>query len=74
VVGSEGGGLKDAIGNCGITFPNGDVDALTQTLEFLLQHPEEQVQYRKNAPIHLAKHRKEAVATAYLRVLEEAIV
>jgi len=73
VVGSEGGGLKDAIGNCGITVPNGDADALTQALAHLLKHPDAQAQYRKNASIHLANHRKEAVATAYLRVLEEAI-
>ena len=73
VVGSEGGGLKDAIGNCGITVPNGDVDALTQALAHLLEYPNEQIQYRNNAPVHLAKHRKEAVARAYLRVLEEAI-
>jgi glycosyltransferase involved in cell wall biosynthesis len=73
VVGSEGGGLKDAIGNCGITVPNGDVDALTQALAHLLKHPEEQIQYRKNAIVHLANHRKEAVASAYLRVLAEAI-
>lgn len=73
VVGSEGGGLKDAIGNCGITVPNGDVDALTQALAHLLKYPSEQTHYRQNAPIHLAKHRKGAVASAYLRVLEEAI-
>ncbi len=28
VIGSQGGGLKDAIGNCGLTYPNGDVAAL----------------------------------------------
>jgi glycosyltransferase involved in cell wall biosynthesis len=73
VVGSEGGGLKDAIGPCGETFPNGNVQALTQTLAHLLNHPEQQAQYRKNAPTHLANHRKDNVAKAYLRVLEEAI-
>ena len=73
VVGSEGGGLKDAIGNCGVTVPNGDVDALTQTLAHLLQYPDEQTPYRQNAAIHLAKHRKEAVARDYLRVLEETV-
>ena len=28
IVGSEGGGLPDAIGPCGLLFPNGDADAL----------------------------------------------
>lgn len=73
VVGSEGGGLKEAIGNCGVTFPNGDVDALTQVLASLLKHPDQLIQYRGSAPSHLANHHKEAIARAYLRVLEEAI-
>lgn len=73
VVGSEGGGLKDAIGTGGITVPNGDVDALTQALAHLLKHPDERTRYRNNASKHLANHRQAAVARAYLRVLEEAI-
>lgn len=73
VVGSEGGGLKDAIGPCGETFPNNDMQALTNTLAHLLKNPDQQAGYRKNAPDHLAIHRKDKVAQAYLRVLEEAI-
>lgn len=73
VVGSEGGGLKDAIGPCGVTFANGDVGALTQTLFNLLQNPEQLVAYRSNAPLHLLRHRKSAVAQAYLEVIEAAI-
>jgi glycosyltransferase involved in cell wall biosynthesis len=72
ILGSEGGGLKDAIGPCGLTFPNGDVQALTQTLAHLLKNPAQIAYYRQNAPSHLAKHRKEKVAQAYIRVLEEA--
>ncbi|MEP6685896.1 MAG: glycosyltransferase family 4 protein, partial [Verrucomicrobiota bacterium] len=33
VIGSEDGGLKDAIGPCGVTFPNGDEKALAETLQ-----------------------------------------
>ncbi|MFM9161187.1 MAG: glycosyltransferase, partial [Dolichospermum sp.] len=40
VVGSEGGGLKDAIGTCGVTFANGNVEQLTKILFDLLTHPE----------------------------------
>jgi glycogen(starch) synthase len=74
VVGSEGGGLKDAIGPCGETFPNGDVQALTQTLAQLLNHPDQQTEYRSNALAHLTKHRKDVVAKAYLQILEEAML
>ncbi len=40
VVGSEGGGLKDAIGPCGDTFRNGDAADLARVLGHRLRHPE----------------------------------
>lgn len=73
VVGSSGGGLKDAIGDCGITFPNGDTIALTQALKQLLTQPSLLDYYRSNAENHLKKHQKATVAKAYLHVLEAAI-
>ena len=73
VVGSEGGGLKDAIGSCGVTFPNGNVQALTDTLFNLLQNPEQLAAYRANSHSHLWRHQKSAVAKAYLEVIEAAI-
>ena len=73
VIGSEGGGLKDAIGSCGVTFPNGDVQALTQILLKLLKNPDQTSIYRANAPDHLLRHQKSAIAEAYLQILETAI-
>ena len=73
VVGSAGGGLKDAIGSCGVTFPNGDVQKLTQVLLNLLQNPDQLSIYRANAPSHLLRHQKSAIATAYLKVIEMAV-
>lgn len=73
VVGSEGGGLKDAIGPCGVTFPNGHVEPLTQTLFDLLTHPKKLTNYREKAEWHLARHTSKAVAKAYLEVLERVI-
>jgi glycosyltransferase involved in cell wall biosynthesis len=73
VVGSEGGGLKDAIGPCGITFPNGNLDALTQALYELLTNPERVAELRQHAAAHLARHTREVVAKAYLKVIEEAV-
>jgi glycogen(starch) synthase len=72
VVGSAGGGLKDAIGACGLTFPNGDAEALANILYDLLLQPDQLVLYRKNAPAHLANHRVEKVAGEYLKVLAKA--
>lgn len=72
VVGSEGGGLKDAIGPCGVTFPNGDLQALTQTLADLLLNPHQLATYKAQADAHLSRHKKTAVAKAYLQVFEDA--
>jgi glycosyltransferase involved in cell wall biosynthesis len=73
VIGSEGGGLKDAIGSCGVTFPNGDVKALTQTLFDLLINSDKLSTYRENAESHLPHHTRTAVAKAYLQVMEKVI-
>lgn len=73
VIGSEGGGLKEAIGPCGVTFPNGDVKALTQTLVDLLTNPDKLSAYREKAELHLSRHRQTTVAKAYLQVMEKII-
>jgi len=66
VVGSQDGGLSDAIGSCGLTFPNGDVPALAQALSQLLKTPELLLQYRRHAEEHLRMHHPSAVAKQYL--------
>jgi glycosyltransferase involved in cell wall biosynthesis len=74
VVGSEGGGLKEAIGPCGKTFRNGDAAALAAILEDLLQRPEIQVDsFLRHAEEHLAAHTTERAAAAYLVELERAL-
>lgn len=73
VIGSEEGGLKDAIGPCGVIFPNGDVKALTQALFDLLTNPDKLLTFRENVESHLSRHTKTTVAKAYLQVMEKAI-
>ncbi|MDB9474276.1 glycosyltransferase family 4 protein [Dolichospermum circinale] len=73
VIGSEGGGLKDAIGPCGLTFANGNVEQLTQALFNLLTNPEQLTNYKEKAKSHLARHSSKAVAKAYLDVLQDSI-
>ena len=65
-VGSSGGGLPEAIGPCGVTFPNGDADALARAIEKLLRVPGERRRLTANAPQHLAKFHSAVVAEAYL--------
>jgi glycogen synthase len=73
VVGSRGGGLADAIGACGVTFPNGDQDELARCLGELLRAPESWPRYRQNAPAHLRIHRSAVIADRYLEVLASVI-
>lgn len=73
IVGSEGGGLKDAIGLCGVTFPNGNVNALKNQLFQLLANQDKLYIYRQPCASHLSRHNKKIVAKAYLEVLEKAI-
>ena len=71
-VGSAGGGLRDAIGPCGETFENGDAADLARVLGRLLRHPETHAEYLGNAERHLALHRADRAAAAYLAEIEKA--
>jgi glycogen synthase len=69
IVGSSGGGLPEAIGECGLLFPNGDVPALAQRIDELLSNPAEFRRFQRSAPAHLACHRASTVAQQYSRIL-----
>jgi glycogen(starch) synthase len=73
VVGSEGGGLKDAIGPCGVTFPNGNVEELAAAIARLLTDDEKLESFRAHAETHLAAHQPAAVAKAYLQVFDQVV-
>ena len=70
VVGSQEGGLPDAIGPCGPTFPNGDAGALARALSRLLKTPGLLLQYRQHAEEHLRRHHPSTVANHYLKMFE----
>ena len=72
-VGSSEGGLSDAIGPCGLTFPNGDSPALAAALLRLLKTPELLRDYRQHAGEHLRKHHPSTVARQYLEVFASAL-
>ena len=73
VVGSEGGGLGEAIGPGGLTFPNGDVAALADRLEQVLDDADLLARLRAALPEHLARHRPPKVAARYLEVFERVV-
>lgn len=73
VVGSEGGGLKEAIGTAGLTYPNGDVPALADCLHTALTDERAVQQCRQAAAEHLARHAPASVADRYLDQLKYAV-
>ncbi len=73
VIGSENGGLKEAIGPCGLLFPNENAPALAERLRYLLDHPEIESSLRQPAPAHLARFKPKAVASACLELMQKIV-
>lgn len=72
VVGSAAGGLLEAIGPCGVTFPNGDPRLLAEALENLLRDPERLRALRDGAQDHLAKYSAHHIASIYIERMQAA--
>lgn len=71
-IGTVAGGLKEAIGMCGMVVPNGDAEALADGIAHALTTAD-LPSYRAHADSHLKKHRGKNVAAAYLRVFQAAV-
>ena len=72
VVGSDQGGLPEAIGPCGITFPNNDAHSLASSLAQLINDPARRELLQREASSHLARFTKRQVANAYLDLITRA--
>lgn len=70
VIASSGGGLPEAIGPCGITFPNGDINTLADALEQLLTRPDERERLIAEGPKHLSQFQPRLVAERYLELFK----
>jgi glycosyltransferase involved in cell wall biosynthesis len=64
--------LPEAIGPCGVTFPNGDAEALARVLRQLLGDPDKMRALRNGAEKHLAQFTKAEVAAKYLKAMGAA--
>ena len=73
VIGSDRGGLPEAIGPCGLTFPNGDVNALAEKIEMALADRSVASQLLEGAESHLAKHRPASIAGRYLEIMRRVL-
>jgi glycogen synthase len=70
VIASEAGGLKEAIGPCGITFENRNERSLADALKRLLLDRALEDSLRRAAPAHLERFQAREVARAYLQLIE----
>lgn len=73
VVGSDRGGLPEAIGTCGEVFPSGDGKALASVLATLLRDPVRYAALRGRAERHLHRHSCSQIASEYLRTFAQAL-
>lgn len=73
VVASRGGGLPEAVGPCGLTFPNGDAAALADMLEGLLRVPGGDESFLEKAPAHLAHFQPDVIAKRYLDLFQSKL-
>ena len=69
IVASNGGGLPEAVGPCGVTFPNNDPDALAARLEEMLADNAVCQEFRSQGSAHLSLHDKRRISNLYLEVL-----
>jgi glycogen synthase len=72
IVGSDLGGLPEAIGPCGVTVPSAHRSAMARAIKLLLDDDSLRARYRSCASSHLARHSRPNVARSYLNVLESA--
>ncbi len=73
VIGSCRGGLREAIGQCGLTFENGSVIELTQVLEKALLRRDQPIGSDLALMSHLKLHQSISVVKAYESVLQQVI-
>lgn len=70
VIGTDGGGLPEAMGPCGIVVPRRNAEALAAAIRELVMNEALQRRYRAAFHDHLARHTPERLVRAYLDVLQ----
>jgi glycosyltransferase involved in cell wall biosynthesis len=68
IVASSQGGLPDAVGPCGLLFPNGELDAMTGAIKRLLLDTSYREQLLSHAQEHLRGFAGAVVAQQYLEL------
>jgi glycosyltransferase involved in cell wall biosynthesis len=71
---SDGGGLKDSVGNSGIAFERGNLESLCNAIKQALSNMEQAIELTMNTERHLQQHMSSSVAKKYLEVIEDAVI
>ena len=71
VIGTKDGGLKEAIGPCGVVCENNNVEALVDSIRLLLTEPELREKFRDQSKDHLQQFNAPSVASKYLALFGE---
>lgn len=70
VIGSQAGGLPEAIGPCGVTFPPGNSQILASLINKAINEPAWRDQHQDGAAAHLARHTRQAVAQRFIALVD----
>lgn len=73
IIGTEGGGLAVTIGPCGLTYPNGDHEALAARMLEILRMDGHLEIFTASAQTHLARYQPERICGEYLEEIEKAV-
>jgi glycogen(starch) synthase len=73
LVASSGGGLRDAVGPCGLLFPNGDKLALAVALRRVLAEPALCQEFVARGPAHLQAFQPSLIAARYLSLFKTLV-
>ncbi len=73
VIAAQSGGLVDAVGTVGLTFPKGDSIALARVLARTLEGPDNSASHGTKREEHLRQHSPRLVAGRYVEVFDRAL-
>jgi len=73
LVASRGGGLSEAVGDCGLLFDNGDEDGLADALHCVLTDLDLQERLRSRAEEHLSHFQPASQALRYLELFDSIL-
>jgi glycosyltransferase involved in cell wall biosynthesis len=70
---SDSGGLRDAVGNAGLIFKNGDVDDLTEKMNLLFTDVNLKNELIAKSTAHLSNFHPKKIISQYLEAIEGSL-